>query len=186
MKRVLVLAIALSVLCLASVASAAGPHDMDCMECHSTHYAKADYAIGVQPLNSVENPARTRTQMNVAAIDALCLGCHNENEGILPVNMHSTHPSGIKPVYTRVPNQLLKDGMFSCVSCHNPHPSNTNAKYLIVDTAKDGMGVFCAKCHPAQSDPETVTASNNQRIKSDGEGAPIVRINSAAAAPAKQ
>ena len=185
MKRLLLLCCAACALLMASAAYAAGPHDMECMECHSTHYAKGDYAVGVQPL-SIDNPARTRTAQKIVDIDALCLGCHNDDQGILPVNLHTTHPTGVTPTYTKVPRQLLKNGVFSCVSCHNPHPSNANYKYLIVPTEKGGnMGTFCAMCHPNQSDPESVAAAKAMTFVVDGPGAPIVAVPAAAAA-AKQ
>lgn len=179
MKRLLMLGLLTCTVLVAATANAAGPHDMECMECHSTHYAKGDYAIGVKPLFS-DNPARTRSGPKVEDIDALCLGCHNDEEGILPVSMHTTHPSGITPVYTKVPRELLKDGVFSCVSCHNPHPSNANYKYLVMPTAEGAnMGTFCAKCHPAQSDPESVAAAATIKITADGTGAPIVKVKPA-------
>lgn len=179
MKRLLMPTLAVLVLLLAFTANAAGPHDMECMECHSTHYAKGDYAIGVQPLFK-DNPARTRTGKKVVDIDALCLGCHNEEEGILPVNMHTTHPTGVTPTYTKVPRELLKEGIFTCVSCHNPHPSNANYKYLILPTEDGGnMGTFCAKCHPNQSDPESVAASRTLKVNADGTGSAIVKVKPA-------
>ncbi|MDD4951357.1 MAG: cytochrome c3 family protein [Desulfovibrionaceae bacterium] len=164
-------------LAFCATAMAAGPHDMECMECHSTHYAKGDYAIGVSPNDKAINPARTAIKKTAADIDALCLGCHNDEAGIMPVALQSSHPTGVRPTYTNVPKQLLKDNMFSCVSCHNPHPSNPNYKYLIVAT--DGgktMGVFCAKCHPAQCDPSSIKVADTERIKSDTASPPIVRI----------
>lgn len=176
MKRLLMLCLAASIIIVAASAFAAGPHDMECMECHSTHYAKGDYAMGVKPLFEA-NPARTRVSAKVVDIDALCLGCHNEEEGILPVSMHTTHPTGVTPTYTKVPRELLKDGMFTCVSCHDPHPSNANYKYLVMATADGGnMGTFCAKCHPNQSDPESVAAAQSMKLKVDGTGAPIVKV----------
>lgn len=162
----------------AATASAEGPHDMDCMDCHHTHYAKADYAIGVTPKTDVQNPATSRMAMTAAGIDATCLGCHNDDQGIMPVNLSTTHPTGVKPTYTPVPSELLWEGKFTCVSCHNPHPSNGNYKYLIVPTGDTGgdMGVFCAKCHPDQSDKMTVGTSAQTAITSDPNVAPIVRV----------
>ncbi len=156
---------------------AEGPHDMDCMGCHTTHYAKGDYAIGVQPLTDTDNPARTRIGPKAADIDAICLGCHNDDQGIIPVNLHTTHPTGVKPTYTSVPANLLWEGVFTCTSCHDPHPSNANYAYLVVDTngGKD-MGTFCAKCHPGQSDPATVVDSNGKSIMADPNVPPIVRV----------
>lgn len=137
-------------------AFAAGAHDMNCVECHNPHFAKGDYIIGVQP-GAFDNPSTTRLGSVSNGIDALCLGCHNEEEGIIPIHLGSTHPTGVEPTYVTVPSQLLRNNKFTCISCHNPHPSNTNYKYLIAPTSGGmNMGNFCAVCHPEQSDPEVV------------------------------
>jgi len=131
-------------------ALAAGPHDANCVSCHNLHYAKGNFIIGPQPNTSVDNPA---ANAKVGGIDSLCLGCHNEAEGIMPIHLSTTHPTGVTPTYVKVPAKLLRDGKMSCVSCHNPHPSNSNYKYLVVDTKKgNNMGVFCAVCHVEQAD----------------------------------
>ena len=179
MKKVICLFCMLAVIDLScATAFAEGPHDMDCMDCHHTHYAKADYAIGIDPKTDAANPARTRTGMTAEGIDATCLGCHNEAEGIMPVNLSTTHPTGVRPTYTPVPEELLWEGKFTCVSCHNPHPSNANYKYLIVSTGETGgdMGVFCAKCHPAQSDKMVIGTSQQTAITVDPNVAPVVRV----------
>ncbi len=138
-------------------ALAAGPHDMNCVECHNPHYAKGDYIIGVQP-GAVENPSTTRLNATIDGIDALCLGCHNEDEGIIPIHLGTTHPTGVEPTYVNVPGQLLRNNKFTCISCHNPHPSNTNYKYLIVPTnAGADLGMFCGVCHSEQSDPDVLS-----------------------------
>lgn len=147
---------------VAQNAFAAGPHDMNCAECHSPHFAKGDYILGVEP-GSFNNPATTRLNENITGIDALCLGCHNEEEGIAPVHLNSSHPTDVKPTYVNVPSQLLRGDAFGCISCHNPHPSNTNYRYLIVPTnAGADMGKFCVVCHPEQSDPEVQKAVPTQ------------------------
>lgn len=164
--------VALAVLGLACLAQAAGPHDMECIECHSTHYAKGDFIVAVDPATP-NNPARTAA---ATPIDSLCLGCHNDTAAT-GIDLHATHPTGVKPTYTSVPGELLWDGVFTCVSCHNPHPSNANYKYLIMDTAEGAsMGTFCAKCHPNQSDPESVAAANSAAVTFDPAGKPIVPI----------
>ena len=141
---------------------AAGPHDMNCVECHSPHFAKGDYIVGVEP-GSSDNPATTRLNESITGIDALCLGCHNEEEGIAPIHLNSTHPTSVKPTYVTVPSQLLRSNKFGCISCHNPHPSNTNYKYLIVPTNEGAdMGKFCGVCHAEQSDPEVLKTVQTQ------------------------
>lgn len=137
-------------------AFAAGPHDMNCVECHSPHFAKGDYIIGVEPA-SFDNPAITRLSETTSGIDALCLGCHNDAAGNAPIHLNTTHPTSVKPTYVTVPDQLLRNNQFGCISCHNPHPSNTNYKYLIVPTnAGADMGRFCGVCHSEQSDSEVL------------------------------
>ncbi|MBU1229921.1 MAG: cytochrome C [Proteobacteria bacterium] len=177
MKKVpVLLLIAGFIVCLAGVAAAEGPHDMQCMDCHTTHYSKGSYAFGVQPKVEM-NPARTRTSSDVDAIDALCLGCHNEETGIKPIKMHTSHPTSVRPIFAKVPPKLLWDGKLTCVSCHNPHPSNANHKYLVVPTSKgSSMGTFCAVCHPDQSSSETMKMAASVTIKSDPAQAPIVLV----------
>jgi len=132
------------------VALASGPHDANCVSCHNPHYAKGSYIIGVQPNSNMDNPS---ANSKIGGIDTLCLGCHNESEGIMPIHLATTHPTGVAPTYVKVPEKMLRDGKMSCVSCHNPHPSNNNYKYLVVDTKKgNDMGVFCAVCHSEQAD----------------------------------
>lgn len=181
-KRVFALLVAGLVVCLAGTALAEGPHDLNCMDCHTTHYAKGDYAFGVQP-KVMMNPARTRTSADIDSLDALCLGCHNDETGIKPIKMHTTHPTSIRPVSAKVPAKLLWDGKLTCVSCHNPHPSNANSKYLVVQTKGAGMGTFCAVCHPDQSSPEIMKKMSSVVIHSDAAQAPIVQVTGVKAAP---
>jgi predicted CXXCH cytochrome family protein len=55
-----------------------------------------------------------------------------------------------------VPDELLRDGKLECVGCHDPHPSNTNYKYLRVSTSQGAaMGNFCNLCHSAKSGKES-------------------------------
>ena len=44
-------------------------------------------------------------------------------------------------------------GEAGCGSCHDPHPSNPNFKYLRIGTnGGRNMGAFCAYCHEAMVD----------------------------------
>ncbi|UCF29789.1 MAG: cytochrome C [bacterium] len=151
MRRAFILFTAMAVLCLPMVVTAAGPHDNNCTDCHSIHDTKADPAFGVEP-NTSEKYRHSGAP--AVGIDSLCLGCHNEDEGIAPIHFMKSHPVGLKPVKATVPAELLNDqGLLSCASCHDPHPSNPNAKYLRVAT--DGgraLGRFCALCHEAMVD----------------------------------
>lgn len=140
---------------------AAGPHDgLTCTGCHGLHTAKSSTDIFAVEANSKDmNP---RTKQPYGGITALCLGCHETQEkggqDIKPIGGHSSHPYGltsVNPKVARVPNDLLRNGRFECVSCHDPHPSNTNYKYLRVDTNGGAkMELFCAVCHPMKVDPK--------------------------------
>ena len=141
-------------------AFAAGGHDgLECTGCHAIHTAK-DVLIFAVPANKTDiNP---RTKQPFADISALCLGCHETPEkggmGIKPIEAHMSHPYGldsVNPKIAVVPAELLRNGRFECVGCHDPHPSNPNYRYLRVDTANGSkMDSFCAVCHPAKADPK--------------------------------
>jgi predicted CXXCH cytochrome family protein len=130
----------------APLAFAFGPHDNDCIECHSIHNATGNKIIGVAPLTNVINPA---TGKNLSGNSTLCLGCHNEDEGIIPIDLKKTHPVGMKPTAVKVPEgSLAADGTLVCRSCHDPHPSNPNYRYLIEKTnGGKNIGDFCHVCH---------------------------------------
>ncbi|GAB6062232.1 cytochrome c3 family protein [Deferrisoma palaeochoriense] len=135
----------------APAAWAYGPHDPNCVECHSIHYAKGKAILAVAPNTKEKNPA---TGKGAEGDAALCLGCHNEDEGIVPIHLAQTHPVGMKPNKVKVPAELLrKDGTLGCTSCHDPHPSNPNYKYLRGTVAKGSeLGKFCALCHGDKAD----------------------------------
>lgn len=127
-----------------------GPHDENCIECHSIHQAKGEKLPAITP-----SQEKYVTGEVVKGTDAFCLGCHNKNIGIMPIELHKTHPVGITPKKAKVPTaNLTANGLFVCTSCHDPHPSNPNYKYLVIDT-KGGkeLGKFCRYCHPAQAAP---------------------------------
>ncbi len=148
MRRLATIALALG---LAAPAAAYGPHDPNCVECHSIHKAKGRAILAVAPNTKEKNPA---TGAGVTGGAALCLGCHNADQGIMPILLASTHPVGMKPNKVKVPADLLeKDGGLGCASCHNPHPSNPSYKYLQGSVAKASeLGKFCAMCHPDKAD----------------------------------
>ncbi len=148
MKR---LAAAVLVLGLATPVLAYGPHDPNCVECHSIHAAKGKAILAVSPNTKEKNPG---TGAGAAGDQALCLGCHNEDQGIMPIHLSSTHPVGVKPNKVKVPGEMLRDdGTLGCASCHNPHPSNPNYKYLQGSVSKGSeLGKFCALCHADKAD----------------------------------
>lgn len=131
-------------------ANAYGPHDPGCVSCHSIHDAKGPAILGVEPNTQEINPF---TNAPVTGIASLCLGCHRKELGIAPVLLRHSHPVEIAPKKASVPTELIRDGKVTCSSCHNPHPSNPNFKYLISDTKKGAnMGLFCAICHTKEVD----------------------------------
>jgi len=152
------LAITIAVVFLASAtAYAAGGHEsLGCTGCHDIHAAKGPIIFAVEANKVLKAKKTNQPYQGVAA---LCLGCHAAPEqggmGIKPISQHTTHPFGDKPnaKVARVPRQLLRDGRMDCVSCHDPHPSNPNYRYLRTDT-KGGseMSSFCAVCHPAKAE----------------------------------
>jgi len=152
MRKLFLLSLVASLFVFANSSFAYGPHDPNCVECHSIHMAKGDKLPAVNLSQD-----KYKTGETVKGTDAFCLGCHNKNVGILPVDLHKTHPVGITPKKAKVPaSNLAADGMFGCMSCHDPHPSNPNYKYLVVDTnGGKNMGKFCSYCHPAQASSES-------------------------------
>jgi predicted CXXCH cytochrome family protein len=154
---------AIALVALAPLAGrAAGGHDsVGCSGCHSLHSAKGEIIFAVSPNTKYLNP---RTKQPYTGVTALCLGCHQESDkggqGYAPVSQHTSHPFSVEkvnPRVARVPSELLRDGKFECLGCHDPHPSNPNYKYLRVDTkgGKD-MDAFCAVCHSSKADAGAV------------------------------
>ncbi len=151
MKKVLFLAAVL--LTMPVFAFAAGHDALRCVGCHSMHDAKGDMIFAVKP-NTEVNPA---TKRPIGGVTALCLGCHETTGhggfGIKPVEPMMSHPFDVRPnpKVAVVPAQLLINGKLECTGCHEPHPSNPNAKYLRVDVStKAGMESFCGVCHPGK------------------------------------
>lgn len=185
-SRMLLAAFAAAMLPLS--AHAAGGHDsVGCGGCHGIHSAKGDIIFAVAPNKVSLNP---RTKQPYTGSTALCLGCHEETskggQGYAPVAGHMSHPYGLASVdgkVARVPPELLREGKFECVGCHDPHPSNTNHMYLRMDTAKGSkMDAFCAACHSTKVDG-ALAAQNAVMFTSMNESAG--RAAPKAAAPAK-
>ena len=157
MSAVRKLAVALVTLAPAA-AFAAGGHDaVGCGGCHSLHAAKGELIFAVQPNTKYLNP---KTKQPYGGTTGLCLACHQDSDkggqGFAPVSQHSSHPFGlasVNPKVAKVPAELLRDGRFECIGCHDPHPSNPYYKYLRVDT-KGGkeMDAFCAVCHSSKAE----------------------------------
>lgn len=146
---------------------ALGGHDsISCSGCHSIHDAKDSIIFAVKA-NDKELNARTKKPFD--SITGLCIGCHQSPEkggmGIKPISSHVSHPYGLEKVSSkvaRVPDNLLRNGKFGCVGCHDPHPSNPNYRYLRVSTSNgSNMEKFCAVCHPMKADPKAASADAN-------------------------
>jgi len=145
-------------------ARAAGGHDsVGCSGCHSLHAAKGENIFAVGPNTKYLNP---KTKQPYTGTTALCLACHQDTDkggqGYAPVAQHMSHPFGIgsvNPKVAKVPSELLKEGRFECMGCHDPHPSNPNFKYLRVDVGAKGQNIdkFCGVCHATKSE---ATAQN--------------------------
>ena len=187
---------ALLVSTLAPLAAfAAGGHDaLSCSGCHSIHAAKAEILFAVEPNKSATN----RQNQPVMGMSALCLGCHKDGGMATSISGHMSHPYGmdqVNPKVAKVPGELLRNGRFECLGCHDPHPSNPNYKYLRVDTAKgQKMELFCAVCHPAKADDATASAKvalftsmdeTGNRVLSASDGSSPAPVRKAVKSPAK-
>ena len=185
--RIVVLSLAAA---LPLSAFAAGGHDgVGCNGCHGIHTAKGEIIFAVGPNKVAQNP---RTKAAYTGSTALCLGCHEESskggQGYAPVAGHISHPYGLASVNAKVANvpaDLLRGGRFECVSCHDPHPSNPNAKYLRVDTKAQSMDAFCGVCHSAKADAKLV-AKKAAVFSSMDQRAGAAAAAPAPAAPAKK
>ena len=157
---------------LANVALfAAGPHEaVSCLGCHSLHFAIDDKAFAVKN-ERMRLPITGEDLQKLTAKS--CLGCHELPEfggaGIRPVHLHTTHPIGVvpNPKIADMPENLRKNNMIDCVSCHDPHPSNKNFMYLRVDTGASGsnMQKLCVTCHSAKGDMEMIGVKDAKDIK---------------------
>lgn len=151
-----ILGVMILALAVPAVVFAAGAHEgLNCVGCHAIHTAKGEIIFAVEPN---KKPVSPKTKKSFSGVTALCLGCHetieNGGMGIAPVPASHSHPYGVgvNPKIANVPSELMRDGKFECIACHDPHPSNPNFKYLRVDTARGGkMGDFCAMCHASKA-----------------------------------
>jgi len=179
----------------AGAAWAGGAHEgLQCTGCHNIHYAKGPIIFEVAPNTKAAPQGVTLSSKSIAA---LCLGCHSDADkggmGILPIEAHTTHPYGksVNRKVANVPAELLRDGVMDCVSCHDPHPSNPNYKYLRVDT-KGGknMQEFCDLCHPAKVDKSfnrgALKIFNSMDEVSGPKNTPVSDMGGTAVAPTEK
>jgi len=158
-------ALFMAVLAPAAVLAAGGHDKIGCSGCHSMHAVKGDQLSAVAPNKKMVD---YKTGQPHQPITALCISCHGPTEeggkGIASVANHLGHPfsrATVNPRLARVPASLLRDGHFECVSCHDPHPSNPNYRYLRVKASNQApsMTVFCGICHPRKADPNAIPQS---------------------------
>lgn len=129
---------------------AAGAHDaVGCSGCHQ----RKGFPVNTTDLDPV-------TKKPYTGSTAVCLACHQTKDkggqDYAPVARHLSHPFGlasVDPKKARVPADMLVNGRFECMSCHDPHPSNGNYKYLRADVGPKGQNLdkFCAVCHAAKA-----------------------------------
>ncbi len=163
--------ILVSVISLSTGLFAYGPHEgLDCLGCHSTHFAVDHKLLAVKNTN-MKNPLTEETLNKLVARN--CLGCHQlpayGGVGVKPVHLHTSHPIGMAPnsKIASVPDNLLKNGLLDCVSCHEVHPSNPNFAYLRVDVGQAGSQIqnLCATCHSAKVDLANAGIKDVDQIK---------------------
>lgn len=155
-NKLMTAAVGVALLFSATQSYAYGPHTaLDCLGCHDPHYAKGEKIFKVKN-ELYPNP---RTGKTIDHVSALCLGCHNLPEfggaNVKPIYLHMTHPVNVVPNnrIANVPSVLLRNDVIQCISCHDPHPSNSNWRYLRVNTEEGKkVGQFCLTCHPAKAD----------------------------------
>jgi predicted CXXCH cytochrome family protein len=163
MRSVIGLALVIAVLGAPAAALAAGGHEgVGCIGCHGLR--RGDSAAGQFALKSNAKYLNPKTNQPYTGATAFCLACHQEEknggQGFLPISRHGSHPFGlaaVNPKVAKVPPQLMKNGGFECTSCHDPHPSNPNYKYLRANVGKKGekMDQFCGVCHASKGDART-------------------------------
>ena len=71
-----------------------------------------------------------------ASLNELCIECHPDRRG------SKEHKVDIAPSMKVVGLPLSKDGMMTCVTCHDPHEKSGYPMLLRVDPAE-----LCLKCH---------------------------------------
>jgi predicted CXXCH cytochrome family protein len=157
------LAVVTLAIALPAAALATGGHDtIGCAGCHSMHAARGEAIFAVGPNTSLLDPRTGKPNM---ALSALCLSCHADPEdggrGTASVSGHFHHPFSVEkpnPRLAQVPPELLREGRFECVGCHDPHPSNPNYRYLRIAAAgSPTLAELCRTCHPRKAEPAART-----------------------------
>lgn len=71
-----------------------------------------------------------------ASLTELCIECHPDRMG------PKEHIVDIAPPMKVVDLPLSKDGLMTCITCHDPHETSGNPKLLRVKPSE-----LCSKCH---------------------------------------
>ncbi|MGA1868211.1 MAG: hypothetical protein ACMUJM_06655 [bacterium] len=136
----------------------AGNGHEECSPCHSVHNAQGSLLFPRQLNTQTINPY---TGESLGKRDALCMSCHApkpEGEGIRALDLTRKHYFGGNPKIVKLPPEAVRGRnerghVFTCLSCHDPHPANKNYCYLRTDkdlkiSEKAGVKNFCLWCHP--------------------------------------
>ncbi len=134
-----------------------------CGSCHQTHSAQKGFLWAREKKVKTDNVA-----------ESLCVGCHNKKglakEKIIEGFSHAINIStDVKGLTTRLPlydrnGEILKNGLISCPTCHNPHRWDPNKVSMesSIDVEGDSKNSFlrletspepelCINCHPYQA-----------------------------------
>jgi len=150
-------------------------NNVSCIDCHSPHYAKADYLlVQKQPLlcfschNEVKADFSKTFHHRVNEGLVKCTDCHNEHGGFLTHQLRSTasqdmvcfkcHVDKAGPfVYEHAP--VKTEG---CVICHTPHGS-PNPRLL----KRSQVNLLCLECHTFTIDAgaPSIPSFHNQSAK---------------------
>jgi len=135
----------------------AGKGHEECSLCHGVHTSKG---LRIFPKEFNTKTINPNTSEHLGKIDSLCMACHASKpngEGIRALDLTRKHYFGGKLYVMKLPDAAkdFKGGedRFTCLACHDPHPSNKNYCYL---RTKKGLKIskskdikkFCLWCHP--------------------------------------
>ena len=137
--------------------SEAGQGHENCSICHGAHTSKGLLLFPQKFNTGTINP---NTKKPLDALDSLCMSCHApkpEGMGIRPLDLTRKHYFGGKPFLVILPAGAAGfqggEELFTCVSCHDPHPANENYCYLRTPKGRKikksrQVKDFCLWCHP--------------------------------------
>lgn len=135
----------------------AGEGHEECSLCHGVHTSKGLRLFPKEFNTKTINP---NTSKHLGKIDSLCMACHAskpQGEGIRALDLSRKHYFGGKIYVMKIPDSAkgFKGGedLFTCLACHDPHPSNENYCYLrtqkdVKISKRKYLEKFCLWCHP--------------------------------------